>query len=40
MKEYLHHSEQGLSLLYYANFRLNSTKCEFMQFKNKYLGHI
>ncbi|CAM4869106.1 unnamed protein product [Rotaria socialis] len=40
MNEHLYHLEQVLSLLQYANFRLNSTKCEFMQRQIKFLGHM
>ncbi|CAF5130357.1 unnamed protein product, partial [Rotaria magnacalcarata] len=40
INEHLHHLEQVLSLLNHANFRLNVTKCEFMQEKIKFLGHM
>ncbi|CAF1523912.1 unnamed protein product, partial [Rotaria sordida] len=38
--DHLHHLEQVLSLLHDANFRLNAAKCEFLQKKIKFLGHV
>ncbi|CAF3952238.1 unnamed protein product [Rotaria sp. Silwood1] len=40
MSEHLHHLEQVLSLLHHANFRLNASKCEFVQTRIQFLGHI
>ena len=40
MSEHFHHLEQVLSLLHHANFRLNPSKCEFLQTKIKFLGHV
>ncbi|CAF1478973.1 unnamed protein product, partial [Adineta steineri] len=38
--EHLHHLQQILSLLHHANFRVNPTKCEFLQHEIKFLGHM
>jgi hypothetical protein len=40
MSQHLYHLEQILSLLSYADFRLNPAKCEFVQGRIQFLGHI
>ena len=40
MAEHLLHIEQILSLLYHANFKLNPSKCNFVQQEIQFLGHV